>query len=201
MTKKTDNYLFNMIWGVSEGGYEIAQDMIQPKNKKWKTYDPFEGRNGIVRKFASIPVKSGKPSKDAVITFANEYGLLGLDNSYGMEGESLETWYQAVLAFRYILKQIKAGDQEEALHAFNGQNPISPMKLRISNDGSPWQRSFGMAPTTLYGALWLMLGNEIISGSQFQKCKAKECSEWLPIRSNHKYCSNACRQSAYRKRQ
>ena len=58
-------------------------------------------------------------------------------------------------------------------------------------------------PTNLIGALWLQLANAIEANRDYGQCS--ECSSWFEIapgsgRPDKRYCSDACRMRAYRKR-
>lgn len=60
-------------------------------------------------------------------------------------------------------------------------------------------------PSCLIAALWLQLAQAVTDCRDFKKCSV--CSDWILIsptegrQVNVQYCSNACRQSAYRQRQ
>lgn len=193
-------HLLSMIWGVDQSGYQILDSCVLPTRKRWKAYDPFEDRSGLARKFSKIPVRNGTADGTAVLEFANQYGLLGLGRSDGMEPENLEEWASEILSVRYIFTQLKKGDQEEAAYAFTGKYVVLPMRLSVHLQGKPNQRVLQMAPSTLCGAIWLMVADEIAKGAQYKSCKAPGCLEWFPIRSNKKFCSEACKQAAYRER-
>jgi hypothetical protein len=123
------------IWEVHEGGYEwVETSTFPPKElterdarpelfltdaiplggagfKRWR-YHPLRLYSGLFRAFAETD-----PSPEGIRSFANEYGLLGVDpvvpiilphtrisdqNAVGT-GESLETWVKEICAMRQAL--------------------------------------------------------------------------------------------------
>ena len=61
-----------------------------------------------------------------------------------------------------------------------------------------------LVPSDLLGAVWCQFALAITKDSDFRRCN--ECGRWFEVtqkvaRSDKQYCSNACRNKAYRKRQ
>jgi len=64
---------------------------------------------------------------------------------------------------------------------------------------------FGFQPTNLLAGLWLQLAQAVCADVDYSKCS--DCDNWFDTsrglqgkRSDARYCSNACRSRAYRKR-
>lgn len=60
-----------------------------------------------------------------------------------------------------------------------------------------------IVPTSLIGALWLQLANAVAAGYDYSRCDV--CASWFEIaprsgRPEKRYCSDACRMRAYRRR-
>lgn len=201
MARKTENYLFKLAWAVDPAGYVIDEaGAIKPKHgKRWKKYDPFQRPGmGLARTFSRIPVRGGSLDRKRVFAFANDYGLLGINQSYGVEKEDLEAWRDAVLSLRSIFDAIDKGKSEDALYYFNGSGKAPLMRLNIPIEKEIRKRSLELTPETLYGAMWLMAANELSLGTQHQKCKAPGCAEYFPRRRNKKFCSDSCKMAAHR---
>jgi len=67
----------------------------------------------------------------------------------------------------------------------------------------PAKSLINFIPNSLVGAIWLQLAQAVAELKDFQHCL--ECNNWIEISSERKrkdvkYCSNACRVKAYRKR-
>lgn len=218
--KNQESRLFDITWIVNEGGYEISRanmpkdstiremifsdyravDLIVPCKDKWKKYNPFESGLGIAKEFSCIPfdLKTKQIDESAAIQFANRYGLLGLNHSNGKGGEPLNEWADMIILFWEIFNLIDKNLHEAARTVFNNFGPKPQLKLSISTGDRKWLRSLEITPTSLYGAMWIMVANAITKGTQLQECKMLGCGKWVPIRSNKKYCSDACKQSFYR---
>jgi|GEM_PF-5815380 len=213
-----EKQLFKMAWGVDRAGYELIEKNIpkglslrqglvdmkyQHFNKlvarsgKYEGYDPLL-KIGLIRRFANITIRRGKLDLKDAQNFAKKYGLLGIGGTYGEESENVDEWVDIILRFRDIINQIDQGNKEEAWYIYNGSDLKAPVNFRLSNIKKPLAASFQVVPVTLLGAMYIMLASEIVKGAQSQQCSKGGCLEWFPIRSNQHYCSNACRQAAYR---
>ena len=212
-----DQSLFNMKWVVARDGYKIGhpnapknlnqrkyilgltsqyrfEKEIVSKTKEWRHYNPFEVRGGsVAREFASIPLIDEEPDEDAVIQFANSYGLLGLGLKDGTNEESLSEWKEKLLMFKAVFSDIDEDGAPFAGSSFNLMEIMPRMRLKISPGERKWNRSLEINPSTLYGAMWLMVANEITMGIQMKPCQRDGCRKWFSRRSNKKYCSDKCR--------
>lgn len=199
MRSNAKNKLFDLIWTVDKAGYEVSGNFIKPLTGKWKKYNPFNDTPGITREFSRIPFNLKTQTIDAkgAQSFANKYGLLGLEN---LQNEDLKAWAKMVILFWEIYSLIDGGLDIHARTVFNNFGPTPVLKLSISPGERKWFRSLEITPTTLYGAMWIMLANEITEGTRLQECEITGCGKWFTAKSNQKYCSAACKQRAYRKR-
>ncbi len=72
-----------------------------------------------------------------------------------------------------------------------------PVTTQLVRYGSSGKDSFEIFPTTLIGAIYAQLAEEISGGPQVRSCE--HCGKWYtPTRSDAKYCSPACRTGSYR---
>jgi hypothetical protein len=82
---------------------------------------------------------------------------------------------------------------------------LTPPTVRWVTTSHQFQLS--LAPTSLLGAMWAQFASAVIGGAQFRACK--ECSSLFEVclqtssgaRSDRVYCSDKCRQKAFRDRQ
>jgi hypothetical protein len=83
-----------------------------------------------------------------------------------------------------------------------GMHNVYP-RLRWSSDGKRLFPRLVITPGDMISALWVQLSRYIEGDRQYRKCD--ECSEWFEIegerRADARFCGNACRFRAYRKRQ
>ena len=64
-------------------------------------------------------------------------------------------------------------------------------------------RSIRVVPRDLWGALWLQFADAVASGARYERCR--ECTTWFELspqaaRADRLYCSEGCKQKAYRER-
>lgn len=79
------------------------------------------------------------------------------------------------------------------------------MRAAILHDTETHELKLRMVPTSLLGAMWLQLSQELTGGIKSRQCA--ECGKWFEIsleqsgfRRNRQYCSDGCRMAAYRRR-
>jgi len=107
-----------------------------------------------------------------------------------------------------VLERFRPGDLiQPALYQVQGVvnvhlgQRISPRLL-----ANPQYTQLGLyfMPGSLIGALWLQFAQAIDGNKDYRRCR--ECQKWFELtpevaRTNRRFCSNACRSKAYRKRQ
>lgn len=75
---------------------------------------------------------------------------------------------------------------------------VSP-RLLLNDDGA---LQLFYVPSSLYGAIWLQLAQEVNGGIELRQCERSGCPEWFEIRGRGKtrqrFCSNACRVADFR---
>lgn len=214
--------LFDLEWIVSQSGHEITEEpksenlsgrsqlinglaqtkKIAPKGNRWKRYNPFLECPGIAREFASLPInfQNDEVEHVAAIRFANKYGLLGLEFSGGRKSEDLKGWSYLINTLDDIFLFIDSGEIEGACTVFNKYGPEPRLQMRITPAILKRDRFFEIQPCSLYGAMWIMVAEELSHGSQLQKCEMPGCEKWMKKRTNKRFCSAKCKQAAYRSR-
>lgn len=210
-----------MEWAVNQSGHEILDEKIPknltgrsrviaelarsrkivPKGTQWRKYNPFFQNPGIAREFSKLPLKADNEEIDhtAAIRFANKYGLLGLSRSDGREPEDIQHWSDMIARFDEIFFLIDQGLNDAACKVFNEYGPEPRLKLLVTKASMKRDRFFEIRPTTLYGAMWIMVANELSRGTQLQHCQMPGCEIWVQKRVNQRFCSSKCRQAAYRR--
>lgn len=211
--------LFKMQWPRDLSGYEFIEfsshtisnerslielpkqsyKRICPKNKNWRYYDPFTEAPELAREFSQLRVNDNEVEEDAALEFINRYGLLTMRTPENGQGETLDDWGNLIVGFRKVFKLIDTHKGKEAAITFNQANLNVKMSLEISEGNTQNKRGLNIFPATLYGAMCLMVSDEITKGVQVKQCQVPKCANWFPVRSNKKFCSNACRQAKHRK--
>ena len=112
---------------------------------------------------------------------------------------------------RNIFETIKEGDVETAarlglqrLINKHLHEQLSTQFLLDIETSTPTQKLY-FVPKSLRGALWLQLSFAVEYTKDYKRCPV--CEEWFEVshrmgaRTDKQYCSDACRQKAYRRRQ
>ncbi len=207
--------LFHFEWYVDQKGYEpvSAQDLppgtpspvlLPPPKHGWylrrkggplRAYRPLEDYRGLFRRFAYLPEEP-----QAILEFANEFGILGVGRSGLPDDESwveehVLWWYDHIRGVRYIVEGIDGGKASSMASIFNRY--VEPrMTVRIVA-ARPQRASLHVVPTTLLAAIWLQVAGELTEGTSYKKCR--HCPNWFPVGpgTGHKrtkmFCSTRCR--------
>lgn len=205
-------YLDRFEWAVCEDGYEAEeifpatkvgkttalkpQVFIRPKSNKMKIYRPYQTSKDLHWKFGGL-----EETKDDVLSFVSNYGLLGIG-----EIETSEAYDEIISYKRLIeklLNKINKDDLKQAAAIFN--KSVGPnLTAQIYNIIGRTVYQIYPVPKSLLSYMWLSFAAEITDGRDWQKCFV--CNETYPIGKDtggtkrKKYCSDSCKMKAYRKR-
>jgi hypothetical protein len=202
-------------WGVQNFELHDAEldetlQFIVPKGEQTEEYRLFEASEGAFMEFAHL-----KCTKSSVISFANRYGLLHADQML----ESLHGWFSSIRGFRRAVREWETARENCDYRAFcrfierrienlrldfvrgNATGLQANVYLKPNAEGN--QARLAIGPHDLHGALWLQLILAVDGAINLRSCVV--CSRWFPIqvgkaRVDRRYCSDACKMRAYRKR-
>jgi hypothetical protein len=212
-------------WPVAVKGYEWLgfpgagpMDWHLRAIQKWplRHYEPLKEYTGLFWTFAKV-----EPTKEGVLAFANQFGVLGAGPFVGMaknigwieRGESddvLEDWEKEIPLMRKAIalwertQRGEVTDQEvQGLQHTINQELLNTVSVRLVPDVRHGGLTLRMRPFTLLGALWLQLAEAVSGNKEFRSCPT--CGKWFELnpdiaRTNRQFCSDACRTRAYRGR-
>jgi hypothetical protein len=193
-------------------------EYLVPTGPETRSFDLFDTDPSAYLKFANTPLTA-----DAVREFADEFGMLfGPTNRHGVirlgrggvlqegELETIASWFDAIRALQDALstwqKAEDTGDFTKLLRLMTRtEHGITDHAVAVSlavGEGAAVPR-LSLSPKNLFEALMLQLALAIDGSQSLQTCV--ECKGWFTIqagrgRSDKRYCSDACRMRAYRRR-
>ncbi len=179
---------------------------IRRKGGPLSAYRPLESARGLARQFASLPEKTPKGKTvlrpQALLKFANEFGLLGVGLSEHPRDEDGRWWYDHVWGVRHVIQKIDDGKKKEMASAFT-ENVVPQLTVRIEVplEGNP---SLKVAPLNLLSAMWIQIAGEITDQTKFRRCLW--CPKWFPHgpgtghKATKRFCSDRCRKAWNRQR-
>ena len=214
---------------VADGGYvwRNTREDLQPRARvrpflqfvegEERYYEPLRDETGLFNIFAET-----RASKEEIQAFANKYGWLGEDvmvipkKAPGPveSGESIDVWVREIAAMREAVRLLESGKNPNRLQQLvnKGLEPPPPAEKHYSRgrvnarllwDASRLKLRGYIVPRTLIGAMWFQLYQAIDGDKEYRRCKqCRKPYEVSPTERGEKrrYCSNACRMVAYRKR-
>jgi hypothetical protein len=188
-------------WGMRIGPEPGAENdsflVINPIGEEFDQFDFLEIEDSVFKAFAHAP-----RTPEGVVEFANKYGLLHRDVP-----ERVQTWFAHMGRIRSAMskwEKERDGDMSAFIDAFNQCREISPTMTRLSPQQIPGTPpNIFLEPEDLLSAMWLELAMAVEGNVNFDRCR--ECPTWFAIspgtnRPDKRYCSDACRMRAYRKR-
>jgi len=94
--------------GFSVPARNVRKDVflkIQPKNQRasWQQYNPFE-KTTTFREFAALDAHLDTGNLNAILDFANKYGLLGFAHDSWLHPENLIDWAEEIYAMAIVVK-------------------------------------------------------------------------------------------------
>ena len=175
-----------------------ARQVISPIGNQSQKIDPIARSPDLYLTFANTTL-----STDGILGFANENGLLGTGNAH----ETMNEWrneigrlHEAVSKWGYFQSEKSVKNSS----AYTGGFPFPRTSLKHALEVGPTgQVTQYLEPENLLSAMWVQFGGAIERATSFSPCA--ECSNWIATvpgsnRPDKRYCSDACRMRAYRKR-
>ena len=214
--------IFHFEWQVDQSGYEIViveddppaierpafEDppiagrwYIRRKGGPLRAYRPLESAPGLARQFASLPREP-----QALLAFANDFGLLGVGRSEHPGEPAWEEpglwWHENVFGFKLVVRDIDSGHKRAMASAFTKYvAPHMTVRIEVPLKGRP---SLKVAPLDLISAMWLQIAGEITNETKFRKCLW--CPKWFPHgpgtghKATKRFCSDRCRKGWNRRK-
>ena len=189
---------WGMTLGPEPGEEQSTFQVIEPLGGESIRYDPMEGVPSLFMTFANTPC-----TPDGICGFASEYGLIGT----GDYPERAEWWYLEIKSMRDALRLLDK-PQDADLIAFKEvcENVFKRTEMTLKPAPSVadiLQFTVYLEPQSLLAAMWLQLALSIEVASTIVRCQ--QCSNFIAVapgtnRPDRKFCSDACRMRAYRKR-
>ena len=181
-----------------------------------KRYRPMDRKHAtLFRIFASVD----PADRDAILAFANEYGLLGVKlqhqvwskskrrSKHQALGESHLDWAEEIARMQETIQQWTGrqtgGDPWPDLSRVVNAH-LSQIQFQVRQDAAG-ELGFSLAPRTLLSAMWLQLARDLVGHREVALCNF--CSRPMEIstaatgyRTNRAFCSDSCKTSDYRRR-
>ena len=227
------NFLFTFRWPVWMPGYEwraghqhqgdvlvlkrgdgksqptTEHDAKDDRHVRW--YQPLIKRSGLFQTFAET-----SPTKQGILGFANEHGLLGMDRVFVRDVprpgawslETLAVWRGQILAMREVVERWQ-GKNDAAARAFLieriNKRLTTMVSPRLVEDAESAGIEFYVAPTSLLGAMWLQAARAVSGSGEYRHCELEQCGRLFEVspeaaRTHRKYCCEAHKSLAYRRR-
>jgi hypothetical protein len=176
-----------------------------------RAYEPLRTEPALFLTFANL-----RPTQGAIKGFADRYGRLGAELWFlDRDGPQLAVepralWRREIQAMRAAVESWRSEDparlrgiQASVNHRFKGGG-VSPVLL-YSED--PPRLRLAMRPHCLLDALWWQLARAVQGRGPISYIRCPVCERFFEVsldpmgrRRDAKYCSNACRQRAWRVR-
>jgi hypothetical protein len=189
---------YGMGIGPAPGEETDMMRIVEPIGARAAKIDPMERDPALYVRFANTPC-----TPKGVINFANNNGLLGR----GDQPEHLSHWYMEIKRMsKAISNWEKVRESDPA--AFTGmlkrlsRNFDDGIEIRFHDDNQGIPLVY-LSPKTLVSAMWIQLALALEGLANFERCQ--QCKALIEVtpgsnRPDRKYCSDACRMRAYRKR-
>jgi hypothetical protein len=198
----------------ADGGSAVADCLVPKWPDDELTRDlPCARQPCLHRIFADCP-----PTNERILTLAGRYGLLTVSiprapapgqviRADALPLEPVDIWRKEIQALRACVEQwdsIAGGRESETArehlnHQIAGHLASVPFHLKISGQG------FRYCPVTLSAALWQRFAAEVGGLIHPARCPVPNCGRWFlrgtAARSDKRFCSNACKNRAFRRSQ
>jgi hypothetical protein len=174
---------------------------LDEKSDRVESYNPAEIPT-LFRIFADAPA-----TPQGMQAFSNKFGLP--TESHGVRSRSFSTLVGPLLYEQAVIREaislFEAHDHIKLANLFNSPFVQSKgqlrLELRVQPDG---KIGYVHVPSGLSGAMWLQLAQHIASEAKLLRCVY--CNAPIRVgpgtgrRSSARYCQNACKVAAFRKR-
>ncbi len=201
-------------WQVHAAGYEMVERPLEGgevvRALQPKALVPVRGyvlgpeHAGLFRQFATL-----KQSPEAIVEFANQYGLLWQENA---DFELLERqWLVPIAEVRALVstydlamttdddaKRTECFEQIWALFNTGRIHPRFKLEMHPHDDqripNKCWTEP---VPENLIGAILLQVADQVSQGTRFKRCE--NCPKWLRVgpgsrrKATTRFCSTRCR--------
>ena len=190
---------------------------INPVGSAVRRYNPLENEPGLHRQLAHTEL-----SERGILEFANQYGLLSLDNQKVdvtdvmnvdgrliVDANCIADWKAEIVALRDAIAEWDDTKKNVSAKISDHVNALIKPRLELlkavllpSSEGTGVR--IGLRPTNLASAAWLQFARETEGSFEIAQCP--ECQRWFEyfpqqIKTPRIFCSQSCRSKAYRKRQ
>jgi hypothetical protein len=213
---------------IPDGGFEIAKRRLKTGDgasaaveclvAKWTDDElardfPCARQPCLHRIFADCP-----PDAQRILSLAGRYGLLTVSiprtpvpgqivRANALPPEPVEIWQKEIQALRACTELWDS--------IANGQESGTPARERLDRKLSEYlarlpfylrasEQGFVFCPATLHAALWQRFAAEVAGLIHPARCSAPNCGRWClgdDARSDKRFCSNACKNRAFRHNQ
>jgi hypothetical protein len=203
---------FAFLWSVDQEGYAIEHDsrggffgpggydVVSRRGGSDRLYRPLD-IDGLWLRFAETC-----QSRDGVLTFANEYGLLR-----GQRGAPLDDFLRTARRISDIADRLRAGDLKSAALAFHRSDiPLThgwPVMYAavLPSVKRPGTFEWRLVPHSLRDALLYQAAEAIAGNRSFRRCRNEQCPSWFRLgpraaseggktyTQRREFCSDRCR--------
>lgn len=182
---------------------------LEPISPEIETYDLFESAPGLFIEFANTPT-----TVEGVKSFADRNGVrfAGKSSFYGIESfyfdipemrSAVNAWNKAKETgdFKRLVRIVAKRAERRVFSSESDAGAEANVLLAL--DATRGDARLSIRPPNLTEAMWIQFILAVDGNFNIQPCS--ECPKWIPIasaghRSDRRYCSDACRMRAYRKR-
>ena len=188
--------------------HHLPFSIVEPAGEERVRYNPLENGRSLFQEFANT-----SQTPEGVLSFANRYGLL----KPSMNPENLDYWYHQINQMRNAV-DVWQRDREKDLSNFvNNFSPsfslrdnvkvfydkLIPASILLQETEDPTRPRLKIEPEDLLATMWLELALAVEGSSNYRPCDV--CPTWFEVapgsgREDKKFCSDACKMRAYRKR-
>jgi hypothetical protein len=211
---------------IPDGGFQIERRKLKPADgglavadclvPKWPDDElardfPCARQPSLHRIFADCP-----PANERILSLASRYGLLTVSiprapapgqvvKADALPPEPVEIWRKEIQALRACLElwDSIANGRESATERERLNQKITEHVARVPFYIRASKQGFVFCPATLNAALWQRFAAEVAGLIHPVQCVAPNCGRWFlrggAARSDKRFCSNACRNRAFRR--
>lgn len=204
--------LIDFEWGRAADGYEIVWPKpkaagekrgtriitgdvgptLEPKSDRTIRYRPLDEHPALFKEFAELD-----SSPEAILEFANKYGLLNDD------GPPCRLWNDGIITLKAAVILWERGAEEPFIQAWNATK-LGQISIKLVCRGQKETPGLAMVPSSLESAMYIQLAQAITGNRGLQRCLW--CATWFLFgagtgrRKSAHYCSDHCRKVAHRHR-
>jgi hypothetical protein len=204
-TRCPDNYEIVVVKENRRAQKPIAHQVINAKTERFESYRPLDNFPDLFATFANAD-----STPKGMLAFCNGFGVLGdlkpgPPPAFGrhIHGQRAEELLQHHSMVRRAFKAFEQNDPRELIKCINMRRFAGATAVRLQQVA---HGGIGVAfvPQSLIQAIWLQFALHASSGAQLVRCE--RCGTPFTVgthtgrRNTSKYCSNACKVAAFKKR-